>query len=155
MDDSNSLAVMKFGIGQPVSRTEDPKLLKGQGRYTDDINVAGQVYAVMVRSPYAHGLIKDIDTNAAKTMPGVLGVYVWDDLAKAGIGMTKPPTMIPNRDGTPVKLKPRPALASGKVRYAGEAVAFVVAATVAQAKDAAEAVELEIEPLAAVIGIAE
>jgi len=155
MDDSNALALMKFGIGQPVSRTEDPKLLKGEGRYTDDLNFPGQVYAVMVRSPYAHGIIKNIDTAEAKTMPGVLGVYVWDDLAKAGIGMTKAPTMIPNRDGSPIKLKPRPALASGKVRYAGEAIACVVAATIAQAKDAVEAVVLDIEQLPAVTGIAE
>ncbi len=81
---------MKFGIGQPVPRTEDPILLRGAGRYTDDVNVDGQVYAVMVRSPYAHGIIKWIAIDAAaKPMPGVLGVYIWDDLAKAGIGMTK------------------------------------------------------------------
>jgi len=155
MDDTSNLAFMKFGIGQPVPRNEDPMLLKGLGRYTDDVNVPGQVYAVMVRSPHAHGTIRAIDTAEAKAMPGVLGVYVWEDLAKAGIGMTKAPTMIPNRDGSPVKLKPRPALASGKVRYVGEAVACVIAATIAQAKDAAEAVVLDIDPLRAVTGIAE
>ena len=78
MDDQtteNALSLTKFGIGQPVRRKEDPKLLRGQGRYTDDINLPGQAYAFMVRSNVAHGVIKSIDTAAAKTMPGVLAVY--------------------------------------------------------------------------------
>jgi carbon-monoxide dehydrogenase large subunit len=155
MDDSNSLALMKFGIGQPVTRTEDPVLLTGRGRYTDDVNVSGQLHQVMVRSRHAHGAIKSIDTAAAKAMPGVKGVYVWGDLEKAGIGMTKTPGAVPNRDGSPIKTAPRSALARGKVRYVGEAVAAVVADTVAQAKDAAEAVVLDIDPLPAVTSIAD
>ena len=71
----NDLSTMKFGVGQPVRRTEDPTLVRGQGRYTDDINLDGQVYAVMVRSRDAHGLIKSIDIDAARAMPGVLGIY--------------------------------------------------------------------------------
>ena len=72
--DDTSLALMKFGVGQPVPRKEDPTLLRGQGRYTDDINLAGQVYAVMVRSRIAHGVLKGIDTKAASAMPGVLAI---------------------------------------------------------------------------------
>jgi aerobic carbon-monoxide dehydrogenase large subunit len=155
MDDSRDLGLMKFGVGQSVSRTEDPVLLTGRGRYTDDENLPHQAYAVMVRSPYAHGIIKSIDTGASKTMPGVLGVYVWDDLAAGGIGMSNPPMMVKARDGSNMKAKPRPALAAGKVRYAGEACAVVIAETVAQGKDAAEAVVLEIEPLLAITTIAE
>jgi aerobic carbon-monoxide dehydrogenase large subunit len=155
MDDSRDLALMKFGIGQPVSRTEDPVLLTGRGRYTDDVNIPGQAHAVMVRSPYPHGIIKSIDTSAAKSMPGVLGVYVWADLEKAGIGMTKTPGAVPNRDGSPIKTMPRSALARDKVRYVGEAVACVVAETVAQAKDAVEAVVLDVDPLPAVTSVAD
>ncbi len=155
MDSNNDLALMKFGVGQPVSRTEDPMLLKGQGHYTDDVNVKGQAYAVMVRSPYPHGVIKSIDTGAAKAMPGVLGVYTWDDLEAGGIGKSNPPMMVKARDGSNMKAKPRPALATGKVRYVGEAYAVVIAETVAQGKDAAETVMLEIEPLPAITTIAE
>jgi carbon-monoxide dehydrogenase large subunit len=155
MDSNNDLALMKFGVGQPVSRTEDPTLLMGQGRYTDDVNVKGQAYAVMVRSPYAHGVIKSIDTSAARAMPGVLAVYTWDDLEKGGIGKSNPPMMVKARDGSNMKAKPRPALAAGKVRYAGEAYAVVIAESVALGKDAAEAVVLEIEPLPAITTIAD
>ena len=76
----NDLSTMKFGVGQPVRRTEDPTLVRGQGRYTDDINLDGQVYAVMVRSRDAHGLIKSVDIDAARAMPGVLGIYRGEDL---------------------------------------------------------------------------
>ncbi len=89
----------KFGIGQPVPRTEDPTLVRGQGRYTDDINLAGQAYAVMVRSRIAHGVIKAIDTDAARKMPGVLGVYTGADLA-ADYGTLKCIVPFKNRDGT-------------------------------------------------------
>src|SRR6478609_1297106 len=75
---------LKFGVGQPVPRNEDPILLQGRGRYTDDIDLPGQLYAVMVRSPYAHGIIRGIDTAAAKDVPGVLGVYTGADLAGSG-----------------------------------------------------------------------
>ncbi|MGH7074143.1 MAG: xanthine dehydrogenase family protein molybdopterin-binding subunit, partial [Stellaceae bacterium] len=155
MDDSRDLALMKFGIGQPVYRTEDPVLLTGHGRYTDDIAIRGQAYAVLARSPYPHGIIKRIDIRAAKAMPGVLGIYVWDDLEKAGIGMAKTPGAVPNRDGSPITTTPRSALARGKVRYVGEAYAVIVADTLAQAKDAAEAVVLDIDPLPAVTRIAD
>ncbi|MCW5745510.1 MAG: xanthine dehydrogenase family protein molybdopterin-binding subunit [Alphaproteobacteria bacterium] len=144
------LALMKFGIGQPVPRSEDPKLLRGEGRYTDDVNLAGQAYAVMVRSRHAHATIRGIDAGDARAMPGVLGVYTLADLEAAGFGPLKCPVAFPNRDGTPMKTPVRPALARDKVRFVGEAVAFVVAETAAQAKDAAEAVMLDLEELPAV-----
>ena len=146
---------MKFGVGQPVPRMEDPTLLRGRGRYTDDINLAGQAYAVMVRSRIAHGILKGIDTTAARAMPGVLAVYTHADLDAAGFGPLKCPMNIPQRDGSPMKTPPRPSLAKGKVRFVGEAVACVVAETAVQAKDAAEAVELDIEELPAVTSPAE
>jgi len=148
--DANQLADMKFAIGQPVTRKEDPTLLRGQGRYTDDINLPNQAYCVMVRSQYAHGVIKGIDTSAAKDMPGVLGVWTGADLDAAGYGALKTMMILPNRDGTPMKTPVRHSLATDKVRFVGDPVAFVVAETLAQAKDAAEAVEVDIEALPAV-----
>jgi carbon-monoxide dehydrogenase large subunit len=147
--DESGLALEKFGIGQPVLRVEDPKLLRGQGRYTDDVSLPGQAFAFMVRSRYAHGTIRKIEVAAARAMPGVLAVYTAADLAAAGINPIKCGMMVNGRDGKPWLTPPRPLLASGKVRFVGEAVACVVAQTRAQAKDAAEAVEVEIDPLPA------
>src|SRR5438132_1182384 len=140
----------RFAIGQPVPRSEDPVLLRGEGHYADDISLPGQAYAVMVRSPYAHGVIRGIDAAAARAMPGVLAVYTATDLAAGGIGSLPPRQVMDNRDGTPMLSPVRYALATDKVRHVGEAVAAVVAETVAAAKDAAEAVVVDIEPLAAV-----
>jgi aerobic carbon-monoxide dehydrogenase large subunit len=148
-NDPQSLALMKFGIGQPVPRSEDPILVRGEGRYTDDVKLPGEAYAVMVRSRHAHGVIKGIDTTAARAMPGVLGVYTGVDLT--AYGTLKCIVPFNNRDGSPMKKPPRPALPTDKVRFVGDPVAFVVAETPLQAKDAAEAVEVEIEPLPAVI----
>ena len=146
----NDRALMKFGVGQPVSRKEDPVLLRGEGRYTDDINLAGQACAVMVRSKIAHGVLKKIDSTAARQMPGVLAILTNDDLTAAGFGPLKCEVNFPDRNGKPMKTPLRPSLAVGKVRYVGEAVACVVAETAMQAKDAAEVVELDIEELPAV-----
>jgi carbon-monoxide dehydrogenase large subunit len=143
--DSTDLGLTKFGIGQPVPRSEDPKLLRGAGRYSDDINLPGQAYAVMVRSRVAHGTIRGIDSTDARELPGVLGIYTAADLK--GYGPIKPMQMIPNKDGSPMRAPPRPALPAERVRFLGEAVAFVVAESAAQAKDAAEAVALDISPL--------
>jgi aerobic carbon-monoxide dehydrogenase large subunit len=148
--DDTGLALMKFGVGQSVPRSEDPKLLRGEGRYTDDINLPGQAHAVMVRSRIAHGVLKGIDVSEAKTMPGVLAIYTNADLEAAGFGPLKCGLNIPGRDGKPMKTPPRPSLAKGRVRFVGEAVACVVAETAVQAKDAAEAVLLDIEELPAV-----
>src|SRR5665647_3505131 len=155
MDDRTTeaaLSLTKFGIGQPVLRSEDPTLVRGEGRYTDDISRPGQAYAVMVRSSVAHGIILAIDTAAAKAMPGVLAVYTAADLT--GYGPHKSTMPLKNRDGSPIRYTPRPALSADKVRFVGDPVACVIAETVAQAKDAAEAVTLDIAPLAPVLGAA-
>jgi carbon-monoxide dehydrogenase large subunit len=147
--DPDSLATMKFGIGQPVPRTEDPTLVSGRGCYTDDIKLPGEVYAVMVRSRVAHGVIKRIDTAAARGMPGVLGVYTGADLAD--YGTLKCIVPFNNRDGSPMIKPARPALPTDKVRFVGDPIAFVVGETPLQARDAAEAVEVEIDQLPAVV----
>ncbi len=140
----------RFAIGQPVSRSEDPVLLRGEGRYSDDVNLPGQAYAVMVRSPHAHGVIRDIDITAASGMSGVLAVYTAADLVAGGIGPLPARQVMNNRDGTPMLSPVRYALASDRVRHVGEAVAVVIAESVAVAKDAAESVVVDIEPLPAV-----
>ncbi len=149
-NDPNSWALEKFGVGQPVPRTEDPTLVQGRGRYTDDISLPGQAFAAIVRSRHAHGVIKGIDTAAALAMPGVLAVYTGADLQAAGYGTLKCVPPLKNRDGTPMKKPARPALAIDKVRFVGDPVACVIAETAIAAKDAAEAVVLDIEPLPAV-----
>src|SRR5438552_12574133 len=136
------------GIGERVQRTEDPVLLRGQGRYTDDVNEPGQAYAYIVRSQHAHGVLKGIDVQAAREMPGVLAIYTAADLA--AYGPHKCALDFKMRDGTPMKRPVRKSLADGKVRYVGDPVACVVAESALHAKDAAEAVELDIEPLPAV-----
>jgi carbon-monoxide dehydrogenase large subunit len=81
---ADDLSLAKYGVGQPVLRTEDPVLLRGEGRYTDDLNEVGQAYAYIVRSPHAHGILRTVNTAAAKAMPGVLAVYTSEDLAAYG-----------------------------------------------------------------------
>jgi carbon-monoxide dehydrogenase large subunit len=149
-NDPGSWALDKFGVGQPVPRTEDPRLVRGQGRYSDDVCLPGQAYAVIVRSSHAHGVLKRIDAAAALAMPGVLAVYTGAGLQAAGYGSLKCVPPLKNRDGSPMKKPPRPALAVDKVRFVGDPVACVIAETPFQAKEAAEAVVLDIEALPAV-----
>jgi len=152
MDDRSvetALSLNKLGVGQPVPRSEDPTLVRGAGYYADDVSRPGQVYAVIVRSVVAHGNIRGIDTAAAKAMPGVIAVYTAADLTD--YGPLKSTLPLKNRDGSPIRYTPRPALSGDKVRYVGDAVACVIAETVAQAKDAADAVVLDFEPLPAVL----
>lgn len=146
--------MQKFGIGQSAARVEDQRLLTGSGRYVDDINLDGQAWAVFVRSPHAHAHIKEIDLRAARDMPGVLAVYTTADLATDGIGNVPCTAMIQQRDGSPYVAPPRPALARGRVRYVGDAVAMVVAQTRAEALDAAEQVIVDYESLPAVVDTA-
>jgi carbon-monoxide dehydrogenase large subunit len=146
----NAIALQKYGVGQPVRRKEDDTLVRGKGKYTDDFNLPGQTYAWIVRSSHAHGIIRGIDTSAAKTMPGVLGVWTGADLAPAQYAPFVCGLPLKSRDGTPLLQTSRAALMSDKVRYVGDPVAFVVAETLAQARDAAEAVALDIDPLPAV-----
>jgi carbon-monoxide dehydrogenase large subunit len=145
-----AIALQKYGVGQPVRRKEDDTLVRGKGRYTDDFNLPGQAYAYVVRSTHAHGVIRTIDTTSARAMPGVLGVWTGTDLTAAGYGPFTCGLPLKSRDGTPLLQTNRLPLATDKVRFVGDPVAFVVAETLAQARDAAEAVELDIEPLPAV-----
>src|SRR5215212_5233152 len=140
----------KFAIGQPVPRSEDPVLLRGEARYSDDWNLPGQAYGWIVRSPYAHGTLRGIDTAAARGMSGVLAVYTAAELTPGGIGPLPARQVMNNRDGTPMLQPVRYVFATDKVRHVGEAVAAVIADSVAAAKDAAEAVVVDIDPLPAV-----
>jgi aerobic carbon-monoxide dehydrogenase large subunit len=151
----NAIALQKYGVGQPVRRKEDDTLVRGKGKYTDDFSLPGQSYAWIVRSSHAHGVIRGIDTAAAKAMPGVLGVWTGADLASANYGPFTCGLPLKSRDGSPLLQTNRTALMTDKVRYVGDPVAFVVAETLAQARDAAEAVELDIDPLPAVTDAAE
>jgi carbon-monoxide dehydrogenase large subunit len=150
-----AIALQKYGVGQPVRRKEDDTLVRGKGKYTDDFDLPGQAYAWIVRSSHAHGIIRGIDTSAAKAMPGVLGVWTGTDIAAAGYGPYTCGLPLKNRDGTPLLQTNRTALMTDKVRYVGDPVAFVVAETLAQARDAGEALVLDIEPLPAVTEPAE
>src|SRR6516164_1974988 len=151
----NAIALQKYGVGQPVRRKEDDTLVRGKGKYTDDFSLPGQAFAWMVRSSHAHGMIKGIDASAAKAMPGVLGVWTAADLASANYKPFVCGLPLKNRDGSPLLQTNRMPLATDKVRFVGDPVAFVVAETVAAARDAAEAVEVDIEPLPAVTNAAE
>ncbi|WP_295852179.1 xanthine dehydrogenase family protein molybdopterin-binding subunit [Tardiphaga sp.] len=146
----NAIAMQKYGVGQPVRRKEDDTLVRGKGKYTDDFNLPGQLHAWIVRSPHAHGHIRNIDTTAARAMPGVHGVWTGRDLEAANYGPFTCGLPLKNRDGSALLQTNRTALMTDKVRFVGDPVAFVVADSVAQARDAAEAVELDIEALPAV-----
>ena len=141
--------VEKFAIGQPVSRKEDPVLLRGEGRYTDDLSLPGQLHAVFVRSRYAHGMLRSVDIAHAEAMPGVLAILIAADLEQAGIKPMQAASGT-NVDGTPTPKPRQMALATTKVRYVGDPIACVVAETAQAAKDAAEAVMVDIDPLPAV-----
>ena len=142
-------SLARYAIGQPVSRTEDPFLLRGAGRYTDDLGLPGQLHAVLVRSGHAHGILRGIDAEAARALPGVHAIYTAADLAAGGIE-PMPAPHAKNADGTPTPRPAQSALALDRVRYGGEPIALVVADTVQQARDAAEAVLADIDPLPAV-----
>ncbi|MBI3707325.1 MAG: xanthine dehydrogenase family protein molybdopterin-binding subunit [Proteobacteria bacterium] len=142
--------MVKFGVGQAVRRTEDQRLLTGSGRYTDDINLPRQAYAYFLRSPHAHARITKIDLAAAKAASGVLGVFTGADLKAAKIGNMPCLAPVQNRDGSDMPIPPRPAIAQEQVRFVGEMVAMVVAETLAQARDAAELIVADYDPLPAI-----
>ncbi|MCX7683669.1 MAG: xanthine dehydrogenase family protein molybdopterin-binding subunit [Acetobacteraceae bacterium] len=136
----------RFGLSQPVRRIEDPRLLTGRGRYTDDVPApAGALRGYVLRSPHAHAAIRGIETAAARAMPGVHAVFTAADLAAEGLGELPCTIPLANRDGTPRAETPRFALASEVVRHVGDPVAFVVAETLQAAKDAAEAIAVDYE----------
>src|SRR5580704_1783378 len=140
----------EFGIGQPVPREEDPYLVRGAGRYVDDVQVSGQARGYVLRSPHGHARIVAVSTDAAKAMPGVLLVLTGADEALRKLGTQRPMTPRRRRDGSPAFASPQPFLARERVRYLGDPVGFVVAETLEQAKDAAEAIEVEYDTLPAV-----
>ena len=151
----NAIALQKNGVGQPVRRKEDDTLIRGKGKYTDDFSLPGQAYAWMVRSHHAHGIIRGIATTAARAMPGVLGIWTGAELAAANYKPFVCGLPLKSRDGSPLLQTNRMPLATDKVRFVGDPIAFVVAETIAQARDAAEAVEFDIEELPAVTNAAE
>ncbi|MDP2803698.1 MAG: xanthine dehydrogenase family protein molybdopterin-binding subunit [Phreatobacter sp.] len=127
-------------LGAAVRRKEDHRFITGKGQYTDDINRPGQAHAYFLRSPHAHATLKKIDIAKAKAMPGVVAIYTGDDVAADKVGGLICGWMIHSKDGTPMRAGPHPILAQGKVRYVGDHVAVVIADTLSQAKDAAEAI---------------
>ena len=137
------------GIGAPLKRREDVRFLTGKGRYTDDINRPGQAHVHFLRSDVAHGRIRALDTSAAAAMPGVLRVFTGEDFKDAGSLPTA--WLVTSRDGSPQQEPRHPILAEGVVRHVGEAIAAVVAETIEQAEDAAEAITFEIDELPAVV----
>jgi len=146
---------MRFGSGRAVKRIEDEGLLKGLGQYTDDIAAAGQLRAVFVRSPYPHARIVALDPSNAEAMPGVVKVVTGAELVQAGVQAIPTNPDFERADGAPAASAPRRALAHERVRYVGEPVALVVAETLQQARDAAEAVWVEYEELPQVVDLEE
>jgi aerobic carbon-monoxide dehydrogenase large subunit len=139
-----------LGPGQLAPRREDPAPSIGDGKHTDDIDCGGQAYATVVRSDAAHGILRGIDANVARGMPGVLGIWTGADLNSAGYGPLRDLILVPNCDGAQVTTPIRYPLAIDKVRFVGDPVAVVVAASLAEARDAADVVRLDIEALPAV-----
>jgi aerobic carbon-monoxide dehydrogenase large subunit len=122
----------KYGIGQSLSRFEDPRLLRGAGRFVNDVSLPRQAYATFLRSPHAHAAIRAVDTTAAKAAPGVLGVFTEADVAAEKLGTTRLALPRKRADGSPAFARPHPGLARGSVRYVGDPVAMVVAETLAE-----------------------
>ena len=145
----------QFAVGQVVPREEDPRLLKGLGRFLDDVVLPQQSYAHVLRSPHAHARIRSIDSAAAAALPGVLAVLTGADYAGDGLGNVPCEVLRPRRDGSAMYHPPYAPLVTDRVRRVGDCVAIVVAETVTRAKDAAELIEVDYEPLPAVSSVAE
>ncbi|MEZ5599495.1 MAG: hypothetical protein R3E84_24510, partial [Pseudomonadales bacterium] len=142
------------GIGAAVVRREDARFITGAGRYTDDIRVEGQAYAVFVRSPYAHARIVEIDCAQASEIPGVVAILTGDDMQADGIGSLPCGWNVTQKDGTDMRVPPHPPLATGHVNYVGDPVAVVVAESLETARQAAEAVAVEFDELPPVVDLA-
>jgi len=145
----------QFGIGQSVTRFEDPRLLRGEGRFIHDVNLPGQLHAVLLRSPHAAAKIARIDTQAAAQAPGVAYVLTGEELARENLGGPAPTLKRTRPDGSPMFWRAHPGLVVGRARYVGDPVAVVFAETIAQAKDAAELLEVEYEDLPSVTSLAD
>ena len=140
----------QFGIGQPIKRFEDQRLLRGEGRFHNDVNLPGQTHAVIVRSTHAHARIRSIDTAAALSSPGVVAVFTGADLARDNLGTMQMTLKRKRPDGSPMFAPPHRGLTADRVRYVGDPVAMVIAETLAQAEDAAEQLRIDYEPLPSV-----
>ncbi|MEA2905331.1 MAG: aerobic carbon-monoxide dehydrogenase large subunit [Alphaproteobacteria bacterium] len=145
----------EFGIGQPVPRFEDPRLVRGEGRYVGDMMFPGTAPGYVLRSPHAHARIARLDVSRAKAAPGVLAVLTGEDWDRSGFGDLPVPSGPRRRDGSPLYRPRYRALARDRVRWVGDYVAFVVAETAHQAMDAAELIEVDYEPLAAIVSAAD
>src|SRR5271163_642056 len=145
----------EFGIGQPVRRFEDKRLLSGNGRFQNDNNLLGQAYAYVLRSPHAHARIRQIDLTTPSAVPGLALIMTSEDLVEAQLGVMGVPFQRKRPDGSPMFARAHLGLAQGAVRYVGEPVALVVAETLAQAKDAAELINIDYESLPSVTDTAE
>ncbi len=139
----------RYSIGQPVRQVEAPRLMKGQGRFTDDIMLDRQAHAVFLRSPHAHAEIVSLDVSAANQMPGVHAILTGEDYAADGLGDVKGLSPAKKRDGSPMFRPPRPGITRDRVRHIGQTVAIVIAESIAEAKDAAERIEVEYKILPA------
>jgi carbon-monoxide dehydrogenase large subunit len=144
----------KFALGQSVTRVEDAALVTGRGRYTDDVRIEGEAHAFILRSPHAHARIRALHTKAAERAPGVVAVLTGRDAAADGLGHIPCLVGVTNRDGTRRADTPRPILALDCVRHVGDPIAVVVAETLGQARDAAELVDVDYDPLDAVADVA-
>ncbi|MBV9735087.1 MAG: xanthine dehydrogenase family protein molybdopterin-binding subunit [Acidisphaera sp.] len=149
-----STSATKFGLAQPVRRVEDPRLLRGAGRYTDDFHPPGTLHAAILRSPHAAAKIRSIDAASAKTVSGVVAVYTGADLQADNIGGLPCAIPLNNRDGTPRSDPPHPVLAIDAVRHVGDPVALVVGETAQAARDGAEAMLVDYDILPSVTDLA-
>ncbi len=143
--------INRFGSGRSVKRVEDDALLRGQGQFSDNLPVAGQLYACFVRSPHPHARITRIDIGAALAMPGVAAIFTGRDLVRAGVKPIPNSADFTRADGAPTATPPHHALAVDTVRFVGEAVAAVIAASPHEARDAAERIDVDYAPLPAVV----
>ncbi|MBO0739641.1 MAG: xanthine dehydrogenase family protein molybdopterin-binding subunit, partial [Alphaproteobacteria bacterium] len=145
----------EFALGQPVPRFEDPRLLRGGGRYVDDMVLPRMAFGQVLRSPHAHARIRSIDTSAARTAPGVLAVLTGADWEASGWGDLPTASGNRRRDGSPAYRPRYPALVKDRARWVGDYIAFVVAESAHQAADAAELIAVEYEPLPVIVSTAE
>src|SRR6266540_1302176 len=144
----------QFGIGQAVKRVEDVRLLRGEGRFHNDVNLPGQAHAAIVRSPHAHARIRSLDTAAARRAPGVLAVFTGADIARDGLGTMRMTLQRKRPDGSPMFAPPHRGLTTDRVRHVGDPIALVIAETAAQARDAADLVQVDYDPLPSVTSTA-
>jgi len=147
------MASGQFGISQHVTRREDARLLVGDGAYADDTGFEGQLFAAFLRAPIGHGLIRNIDTSEAAASPGVVGVFTGQDLKDAGVGVIPNVTPFVNRDGSEMSRTLRPAVALDKIYHVGEIIAIVVAESTVLAQDAIDLIDLDVDPLPALVDV--